>query len=90
MKFDDFFNQVLNESSITAEPDELTNSQKLQLNDFWESTLLPTLRDEICRPDMNDVERTESQYGAVFAKRKKNLVNKALQYLNSMVQWYLR
>jgi hypothetical protein len=60
---------------------KLTDAQKQQLDDLIEHTILPALYEDVCEPDMSDVEDNEND--DIYEDRKNVLYVEALNYLKN-------
>ena len=65
---------------------KLSTEQLKQLDDLIEHTILPALYEDVCEPDMGDVEEIdeeETRYDDVYEDRKNVLYVEALNYLKN-------
>ncbi len=60
---------------------KLSTEQLKQLDDLIEHTILPALYEDICEPDMSDVEDNEND--DIYEDRKNVLYVEALNYLKN-------
>ncbi len=60
---------------------KLSTEQLKQLDDLIERTILPALYEDVCEPDMGDVEDNEND--DVYEDRKNVLYVEALNYLKN-------
>ena len=65
---------------------KLTDTQKQQIDDLIVNTILPALQEDVCIPDMSDMEQEEElplTYDAVYDDRLDVLFSEALNYLKN-------
>lgn len=63
---------------------KLTLDQEARLNDLITQTILPALEEDICIPDMSDIEgEFPTIYDETYDERVDILVNQALAYLRN-------
>ena len=64
---------------------KLTDTQKQQIDDLIEHTILPALvEDGICEPDMSDAKKLDSEeYDNLYQDRLQVLYVEALNYLKN-------
>jgi hypothetical protein len=65
---------------------KLTDAQKQQIDDLIAYTILPALQEDICIPDMSDMEQEEelpATYDETYSERVDILTNEALVYLRN-------
>ena len=65
---------------------KLTDTQKQQIDDLIVNTILPALQEDVCIPDMSDMEQEEElplTYDAVYDDRLDVLFGEALNYLKN-------
>ena len=65
---------------------KLTLDQEARLNDLIAYTILPALQEDICIPDMSDMEQEEElppTYDETYSERVDILMNQALVYLKN-------
>ena len=60
---------------------KLSTEQLKQLDDLIEHTILPALYEDVCEPDMSDMEDDEND--DVYEDRKNVLYVEALNYLKN-------
>ena len=60
---------------------KLSTEQLKQLDDLIERTILPALYEDVCEPDMSDVEDNEND--DIYEDRKNVLYVEALNYLKN-------
>ena len=60
---------------------KLSTEQLKQLDDLIEHTILPALYEDVCEPDMSDVEDNEND--DIYEDRKNVLYVEALNYLKN-------
>ncbi len=60
---------------------KLSTEQLKQLDDLIEHTILPALYEDVCEPDMSDVEDDENE--DIYEDRKNVLYVEALNYLKN-------
>ena len=62
---------------------KLNQTQIDQLNHLLEFTILPALQEDICNPDMSDMNEEDENYDHAYDDRTQVLYVEALNYLKN-------
>jgi hypothetical protein len=63
---------------------KLTLAQEAQLNNLIEQTILPALQEDVCIPDMSDIEEEFPEtYDETYTERVDILMSQAFTYIKN-------
>jgi hypothetical protein len=62
---------------------KLTDTQKRQIDDLIEHTILPALQEDVCVANMDDVPKSNSNWDDICEDRMNVLYVEALNYLKN-------
>ncbi len=66
---------------------KLTSEQIEQLDNLISETILPALQEDVCLPDMSDMEEDQEDFDNVYEDRSNVLYVEALNYIKNNLSW---
>ena len=62
---------------------KLNDAQKQQIDDLIADTILPALQEDVCIPNMDDMDESHPAYDQIWEDRVEVLYGEALNYLKN-------